>query len=304
MTQTRMKLVSAAVLASACAFSATHSGAVCAAGQLFEIKLPKIELPKLDIEEEIRKASAAKKREEMMQWPVENVLRYLESDPEAIEQLFPSLAPDRKALAKKLAEARKEVTKSSLPLASYDAMVAEITASFRTQIIEIASKTPAAGADGKYAFVIGDFRNRVTGKPQWLNDTLRTVAITLSNDESLPKNISIVLIGDYEPEKIINRVASATDYIAIDESNIESLRMVKFHPHDVYVLSGSMSERPDAKNYRVEFVVSAELNHPQGNRLVKGAQSRQIGYVYHPIREAWITDAENRQLANALQAKK
>jgi hypothetical protein len=235
-------------------------------------------------------------KEKMKEMPVEVAVASCNEDPSIFEKsLRPKGSSATNSKEAMLAAAETETREGRLGLEAYKAMIAELESTIRAQLSFIAATEPAAGPDGSYGIVIGTFRNQVPDA-RWLDGTLDDVALRLASSNALPKSITIVPVGMEEADYLLGKVAEADRYISIDESNVAELRVIKFHPKDVYVLDGSMTMIKDEPNYRVEFRVTATLKHPQSQGMRPSSQQFVRGYLYHPARGEWITEAKNDEL--------
>lgn len=154
---------------------------------------------------------------------------------------------------------------------------------------------------------VGEFKNDTGISGGRVSHLVQSVADRLVNNTAITNEFDIQGIEATSANDILTSIAGP-DYEKVfqnaDGSNFRDVRLKRFHPQDVYVLSGSVFRLPDYDQGvpRMTMSTKVRLQHPRTGVTVL-AEEFSRNYIYHPARKSWLSEAENEALRAQMNEK-
>lgn len=258
-----------------------------------------------------------KERERIHQLPTEEAWNVLLTPSRA--RAIPSLVgtvlnrgqltnDDREAQKKAILERiEKAFAEHPLPLDAYDAMCKALAASLSEALFEETGASEPRGG-GRFALTVGAFRliPRAGAKADpKLSGLLQNVIDHLSSSRELRQKFSIIAYNDAEDvQQVIKRIGGdSEDWLNPDGSNVAEVAGRRFHPDNIYVLTGGFIEQREG-DYSLQYEVTGRVAHPRsGGANSIATQKVRTKYLMHPTRY-WLTEEQDNALRTASRARR
>lgn len=219
----------------------------------------------------------------------------------ALYQSMLGVDPDRYAEGVKAA-ADRNLTRNDTPARAFEEMVDDLSQKLSSTIPSLAVIKESKNLK---ALAVGKFKNETGVQGGQISYVVETVADRLLKNQAVTNEFAVIGVDANTRSDILMNIAG-TNYDQVfqnaDGSNFKDVRMKRYHPQDIYVLTGSVFRLPNYDSGVPRMIISTKvrLEHPRTGETI-AAEEFKRSYIYHPVRQSWLSDAENEGLRAKMQ---
>mgnify|MGYP000355229012 CR=1 FL=1 len=200
------------------------------------------------------------------------------------------------------AAADRNLMVNDTPGRAFDEMIVELSQKISSTIPSLPAIKESKNLK---ALVVGKFKNETGVQGGKISMVVETVADNLLKNQAVTNEFAIISVDASSQNEIIIRVAGSNyeqAFASPDGSNFKDIRIKKYHPQDIYVLTGSVFKLPDYDGGvpRTTISTKVRIEHPRTGETIATEEFNRK-YIYHPVRRSWMSDAENEGLRAKMQ---
>lgn len=200
------------------------------------------------------------------------------------------------------AAADRNLTKNDTPARAFEEMVDDLSQKLSSTIPSLAVIKESKNLK---ALAVGKFKNETGVQGGQISYVVETVADRLLKNQAVTNEFAVIGVDANTRSDILMNIAGS-NYDQVfqnaDGSNFKDVRMKRYHPQDIYVLTGSVFRLPNYDSGVPRMIISTKvrLEHPRTGETI-AAEEFKRSYIYHPVRQSWLSDTENEGLRAKMQ---
>jgi len=198
--------------------------------------------------------------------------------------------------------ADRNLTQNDTPARAFEEMVDDLSQKLSSTIPSLAVIKESKNLK---ALAVGKFKNETGVQSAQISYVVETVADRLLKNQAVTNEFAVIGVDANTRVDILTTIAGANYgdvFQNADGSNFKDVRMKRYHPQDIYVLTGSVFRLPNYDSGVPRMIISTKvrLEHPRTGETI-AAEEFKRSYIYHPVRQSWLSDAENEGLRAKMQ---
>jgi len=201
-----------------------------------------------------------------------------------------------------IAAADRNLTKNDIPRSAFDEMIVELSQKLSSTIpsLEVIKESK-----NLKALVVGKFKNETGIQGGEISNVVESVADNLLKNQAVTNEFVVIGVDESTRVDILTTIAGANFddvFQNADGSNFKDVRMKRYHPQDIYVLTGSVFRLPNYDSGVPRMIISTKVRlvHPRTGVTIAAIEFKR-SYIYHPVLQSWLPDAENEGLRAKMQ---